>query len=307
MSAMSPLRLARSAWAVVGFNLLVILWGAWVRLSGSGAGCGSHWPLCDGEVIPRAPSVEKLIEFTHRATSGLALLAVAALAFAALRPFPAGSPVRKAARWGLIFVLIEALLGAGLVLFELVAKNESLARAIVMPLHLLNTFLLLGALALTAHFAGGGSPPALATERRRAAPWLAALALLALSGASGAVAALGDTLFPARSLGEALEQDLSPASHALLRVRVAHPALAATAGLFLLLLIWRTPDAARGLVWRNAAGGLVLVQLVLGVANVALLAPIPLQLAHLFVADLIWICAVIAAAETLASPRVPSR
>jgi len=296
---MSPLRLARFAWAVVGFNLLVILWGAWVRLSGSGAGCGSHWPLCDGEVIPKAPSVEKAIEFTHRATSGLALVAVAALALFAVRTFARGHAARRAAGWSLAFVVIEALLGAGLVLFELVAQDDSVARAVVMPLHLVNTFLLLGALALTAHCAGGGSPPAIRGNGRAALPWLATLALLALSGASGAVAALGNTLFPARSLTEALAQDFSTTTRLLLRLRLAHPVLAVAAAVVLLLLVARAAESRPGARWRRATGALVLAQLVLGVTNVALLAPVPLQLAHLLIADLLWIVTVVAGAATL--------
>ena len=291
-------RVVRFAWAVVAFNLLVILWGAWVRLSGSGAGCGSHWPLCDGEVIPRAPSVEKLIEFTHRATSGLALLLVVALALAVRRSSPPGAPARRAAAWSVVFIVIEALLGAGLVLFELVVDDDSLARAIVMPLHLVNTLFLLAALALTARFAGGAPAPRLGRGVTDRMLWFAALILLVLSGASGAVAALGDTLFPARSLGEALAQDLSSASHALLRLRVAHPFLALAAAAALLLALARAPESRPGLAWRRAAGALVLVQLVLGLANVALLAPTALQLAHLLVADLVWIATIVAVAAT---------
>jgi cytochrome c oxidase assembly protein subunit 15 len=290
---------ARFARGVLALNIAVILWGAWVRLSGSGAGCGSHWPLCDGEVIPTAPSVEKAIEFTHRATSGLALVAVAALALRARRAFGRGNPTRRFAAWALGFVLVEALLGAGLVLFELVGDDDSLARAVVMPLHLVNTFLLLGALALTARAADGAATPRLAGNGRAAAPWLATLALFALSGATGAVAALGDTLFPASSLTEALEHDFSPTAHALIRFRAAHPAAAIVAAASLLWLVWRTPESRPGQAWRRAAGALALAQLVVGVVNVALLAPAWLQLAHLLLADLIWIAAVVAASATL--------
>ena len=79
---------AAYAWAVLGFNLLVILWGAFVRATGSGAGCGSHWPLCNGEVLPRAPALATLIEFSHRLTSGVALLLVIGLVVGAWRGFP---------------------------------------------------------------------------------------------------------------------------------------------------------------------------------------------------------------------------
>ncbi|MBP1642498.1 MAG: cytochrome oxidase assembly, partial [Acidobacteria bacterium] len=147
---MPAARLARLAWAVLALNLLVILWGALVRATGSGAGCGSHWPLCDGEVVPRAASVEKAIEFTHRATSGLALLAVAALLVAVRRALAPGHPARRAAAWSLAIILVEAALGAGLVKLGLVADDDSPARAVVMSVHLVNTLFLLAALALTA-------------------------------------------------------------------------------------------------------------------------------------------------------------
>jgi heme A synthase len=298
---MSASRLARFAWAVLAYNLLVILWGALVRATGSGAGCGAHWPLCDGQVVPRAPSAEQAIEYAHRATSGLALLAVVALASAAFRSRPAGHPVRRAAVWSTAFIVIEALLGAGLVLFELVAQNASAARAVAMAAHLVNTFLLLGALALTARAAADRPPPRLAGRPRTAAAWIATLALLAIAGASGAVAALGDTLFPARDLAHAIEQDLSPTSHALLRLRLAHPALAALAAAAALALAGRwsltAPDrrgAARAVV------ALTLAQVVVGVVNVALLAPVALQLVHLLLADLVWVAMVWAGGDALA-------
>lgn len=92
---MLRLRFAAFAWANVAYNLLVILWGAFVRATGSGAGCGDHWPLCDGQVIPRAPSTEMLIEFTHRLTSGVALLGAVALLVWAFRAYGRGHRVRR--------------------------------------------------------------------------------------------------------------------------------------------------------------------------------------------------------------------
>jgi len=296
-------RLARFAWAVLAFNLAVIVWGAWVRVSGSGAGCGSHWPLCDGEVVPRSLPAEKAIEFTHRATSGLALLAVVALAVTLFRARPRRDPARRAAAAAVLFILLEAALGAGLVLFELVAQDDSLARAVVLPLHLLNTFLLLAALALTARFAGGSPAPPPGALRRAGGAWPALLVLLVLAGASGAIAALGDTLFPASSLAEAFRQDLDPAAHALLRARAAHPLLAVVAAGALLAVAARR--AARGTTppGLRAAAALALAQLAVGVVNLALLAPAPLQLAHLLLADLLWIATLLAAAADLAGER----
>ncbi|MBV9958983.1 MAG: COX15/CtaA family protein, partial [Acidobacteria bacterium] len=143
-------RFAAYAWGVVGYNLLVIVWGAYVRASGAGAGCGSHWPLCNGEVIPHSKGIETLIELTHRLTSGLSLLLIVGLAVWAFRAFQKGHPVRRGAVLSLLFILTEALIGAVLVRRELVAGNASLSRAVVMSIHLINTFTLLAFLALTA-------------------------------------------------------------------------------------------------------------------------------------------------------------
>ena len=308
-------RLARFAWIVVAWNLVVIGWGAYVRASGSGAGCGQHWPLCNGEIVPRAPAIATIIELTHRLTSGLALLALLALVVAVWRSRPAGHPARRAAGWSMLFMLTEAGVGAGLVLFELVADNASLARALFMAVHLANTFLLLGAMALTARWLEDG-PVGMSLERRggRAAiVGLLTLGVLVVS-VSGAVAALGDTLFPATSLAHALEQDLSPTSHALLRLRVIHPTLAVIVALALIVIAPRLPidgdethgGGASGLglgpgAWVALLAGL---QAALGGLNVVLLAPVWLQLVHLLVADLLWIAVVLLGAAVLAG-RAP--
>lgn len=287
--------LARYSWFTLACNIAVILWGGFVRASGSGAGCGSHWPLCNGEVLPRSPRIETVIELTHRVTSGVALLLVVGLVIMAFRRRPRGHPARAAAVASLIFILTEAAVGAGLVLFELVADNQSMARAMFMATHLVNTFFLLAALALTAHFASGGAP-----FRWRGLWGYAGLALGALivAGVSGAVAALGDTLFPAQSLGEALRQDLSPTSHLLMRLRLLHPAISATAGVFVLVFAGRAllkPELVRHARW---TAGLVLAQLAAGVVNVVLLAPVWMQIVHLLLADLVWIATVLLSAYT---------
>ncbi len=234
---MTHSRFARFSILVVAANLLVIAWGAYVRATGSGAGCGSHWPLCQGQVLPRDPGLETMIEYSHRASSGLALLLVVALAFLAFRLYPRGHRVRRGAAATLGIILLEAALGAGLVLFELVADNASAARAMFIATHLGNTFLLLAAMTLTAYWANGGGEVdfGLKAPRRPLHPlaW-GSLATTTFIGMSGAVAALGDTLFPAGSLAEGLQQDLSASSHFLVQLRGIHP-LIAIAGACLLL------------------------------------------------------------------------
>src|SRR3990172_3015404 len=143
-------KLAKYAWGVLAYNVAVILWGAYVRATGSGAGCGQHWPLCNGAVIPRSPEIETLVEFSHRMSSGAALLLVAGLVVWAFRAYQTGHAVRRGAAFSGGLIVVEALLGAGLVLLELVDQNASVDRAIAVSLHLVNTFLLLAALTLTA-------------------------------------------------------------------------------------------------------------------------------------------------------------
>jgi heme A synthase len=276
------------------FVLFVILWGAYVRASGSGAGCGSHWPTCNGQVIPRAPSTATVIEFTHRITSGLALVLILGQLALAFRIFPRRHPVRKAAAASAAFIFSEALIGAGLVLFEKVAHDRSVARAAWTASHLSNTFALVAALVLTGWFAVARPP---STEPRRGLyrALLAGLAGTVVVGVSGAIAALGDTLFPVRSFAEGWLQDLSPTAHLFVRLRVWHPVLAVVIGASLLavtgaLVASDRPRGARGPA--TLAAALVLTQLAAGLVNLALLAPIPMQVLHLLLADLVWIALV---------------
>ncbi len=284
----------------------MILWGAFVRATGSGAGCGAHWPLCNGEVVPRAPAVETMIEFTHRATSGVALLLVLTLVVWVFRDRPKGHPARAAAGAALVFILTEAAVGAGLVLFRLVAGNESVARALFMAGHLANTFLLLAALTLAAHWCAIDARP-----RREALArdgWtfgLGALVLVAV-GKSGAVAALGDTLYPAQSLLGGLAQDLTPTASFLVKLRVAHPVLALAGALVVAFVAARVLQATDDPATRRTAWALpvlAVVQVSAGLANVALLAPVWMQVVHLLLADVLWIAFVLLAARALALPR----
>lgn len=293
-------KFAKYAWGVLAYNLAVILWGAYVRATGSGAGCGSHWPLCNGEVLPRAPQIETIIEFTHRLTSGVALLLVIGLIIWAFRLYPKGHPVRFGTGLSLFFIITESLLGAGLVLFKLVDQDTSTTRAVAGALHLVNTFLLVGALALTAWWASGGRPVQLGRQRILQVITGIALAAMLLLGASGAVTALGDTLFPATSLSEGLQQKFSPTAHFLVRLRLFHPIIAVAVGVYIIIVMGvinaRQPNP---LTHRLSRVFTVLygVQLVAGAVNVVLLAPIWLQLVHLLVSDLLWILLVLFAAS----------
>ncbi len=288
MTSQTMTRFSRYAWAVVAWNLFVIVWGAAVRATGSGAGCGSHWPLCNGEVVPRAPEIATIIEFTHRATSGLALLAVIGLLVFAWRVFPKGHLARKASVISLILILIEALLGAGLVLLEYVEQNKSLGRAVYLSAHLTNTLLLVGAL-VSAAWLGRMTSPRLGPARRK---WVAALLVALAASISGAVAALGDTVFPATSMAEGMKAEFADGAHALLKLRLIHPVVAVLAGAYLAWLGLHRSRSGQSAATRRAGTALALlagIQLAAGVVNIWLLAPVWLQLVHLFLANLIWI------------------
>jgi heme a synthase len=283
------LRFARFVWLVLAYDVVVILWGAYVRATGSGAGCGAHWPLCNGEVVPRAAAAATLIEFTHRASSGLVLVLAVVVLVWARRAFAPGHAARRAAAAVMILTLTEALVGAGLVLFRLVGADASVARVASMGLHLVNTFLLLAALALTAARASRAAE----RHRRRATGrdlfrW-AGIAAVVLVSVTGAVTALGDTLFPP---GAAAPPVVEATAHFLVRLRLFHPYLAVVVGAWLLMLSGALPDACR----RHAAAlaTLVIAQLGAGLVTVALHAPVAMQLVHLLLADLVWVTLILA-------------
>lgn len=285
---------------MLAWNVAVVLWGAFVRASGSGAGCGSHWPLCNGQVVPFEPRIATVIEFTHRMMSGVALVAVGALWIWSRVTFPRGDRVRRMAVASVVFLIVEALLGAGLVLFNYVDKNQSVGRAFYLSLHLANTLLLLAALALTAWFAREDRGRA---QRSRLV--MAALAAAMLVSVTGTIAALGDTLYPATSLAAGLRQDLSGAASFLLRLRVLHPAFAIVGAIYFIVvavIVLRSHPPA--LTTKLAIGVLVLAltQLTAGAINVLLLAPVWMQITHLLLADLVWITLVLLAVE--ARPRL---
>ncbi len=289
---------ASYAWMALAYNLTVVLWGAYVRATGSGAGCGNRWPMCNG-VAAQSPAAATLIEFTHRAMSALDVAVVAWLVIWAFRAFPKRSPVRAAAVLSAVFLVMEALLGAVLVLLDHVAKNASANRAYSLSAHLINTLTLLACMTMTAWLAGGRAAP---RPRGREA-WLAGASLAAfiVLGISGAIAALGDTLFPVHSLAEGFAQDANPAASVFVRLRLWHPVLAGVVGLWLgfygVSCVWRRRDVqlSAGIVM-----AMVGVQLAAGLMNLALLAPLWMQLVHLLLGDLLWIALILLCATMLA-------
>jgi len=298
-------RFQRFAWAFLAYLIAVILFGAWVRISGSGDGCGSHWPTCHGEVLPPAPETKTIIEFTHRLTSGLCGLFGLVLVGWARR---ISRPVFFASLATLFFLLVEAFIGAVLVKKQLVAGDASVSRAVVIALHLTNTMLLTASAAAAAWWAAPGK-----SLRRVSAPQgllAAALAALVLTNMSGAITALGDTLFPIQpafggDLLAKVRSDLSASHHFLVRLRILHPVIAVAAAALALGVFWRLLRRDRRSLFRWGAS-LVAAEIVLGVANVWLAAPGWMQILHLLAAQALWIAVWLTTLEVWPAPASPA-
>jgi cytochrome c oxidase assembly protein subunit 15 len=298
--------LRRFAWGVLAYFIAVILWGTLVRATGSGAGCGAHWPLCNGTVLQHSARVDTMIEFTHRITSGISLLSVVGLLMWSYSGTVRGHLARVAAIASVVFTLLEAVLGALLVKLGYTAQSQSPMRPAFLALHLANTLLLLAALTLTAHLLSRRKGY-LRKNVRLVAPFgaLVAVFVVMVVGITGSLAALGDTLFPASSLGSAFAQDFSATSGWLLRWRWMHPAVAVFASIF---LIWLLVRAARNKThWDNRrVSALVLLLLAvvytLGVLDVVFLAPLWIQVAHLLAADTLWASLVVLTARLTLQP-----
>jgi len=294
----------RLDWLALIVNVGVIAMGALVRATESGAGCGRSWPTCQGAVVPAELSGATLVEFSHRATSGLALVAVVSLfvmAALAERRSPVrfiaaltATPLSRATGWAVIAVFVEALIGAAIVLFEWVVHDSSLARIVAVPLHLVNTLLLLAALASAVAIArgqkagqeGGGT---LRSGLRR--PVLFGFAAMVVTAGFGAVAALADTLFPTDSVISGVVDDFTSQAELLTRLRVLHPIIAVATGIALVRIVSSRgiPETVRTGRWAKAVVGLVMAQVVAGVINIVLLTPVWMQLVHLVMADALWI------------------
>ncbi len=302
-SAARPPRFEAFAWSVLAYNVAASAWGAFVRATGSGAGCGEHWPSCNGDVVPRAPRLETIIEFTHRVTAGLATVLVVTLAVWAWRAYPRRHPVRAGALTSVGFIASEAIIGAGLVLFGLVKDDASPLRAVAMGLHLVNTFLLLASLAVTACFASDRDARASVRGRAGIAWAIAApLAMLVAAGVTGAIAALGDTLFHSTSLAQGMRDDSLVTAHLIIRLRALHPLFAGLAAIAVLAsasVVNALRSEARVARAARVVRVVVVAQVVAGITNLLLLAPVGMQIVHLVLADAVWIAVVVMGARAM--------
>jgi heme A synthase len=290
-------------------NVIVILLGALVRATGSGAGCGRSWPTCNGTFVPELEGATA-IEFAHRASSGIALILVAIMVWMTFRATHRGHPARLGAIVSGISIIVEALIGAVIVLAEWVANDASLARAISVPIHLVSTFVLLGGLVLTVFWLDGGPPIRLAADRRTARAWMLIALGMLIIGATGGVTALADTLFPKDTFEIAGIFETESTAHFLTRLRALHPAVALLVGFvaarWAISKAWS--DTGRSGRAGRAVVVLVGVQFLLGAVNVVLLTPVWLSLLHLALADAVWVAWVWLGAELLQerSGRAPT-
>lgn len=255
------------------FTLGVILWGAWVRFSHSGDGCGRSWPLCKGQMTP--DSLAAFIEWIHRVTSGFSLLIVFGLMAASFRIYPGRHIVRKLALSAAVFILIEALIGAILVLASLTGTDSSLFRMAILAFHLINSLILIAALTLC--WKGAFSEKMII--QKPSIYFVAAFLILALTGS---IASLAGTLFPSESLFEAFLLDFLPESHITLKLRPLHPLFAIAFFLFLTAFLKNKKE-----IFLCA-----LIAVFSGLAALFLLSPVYMKLSHLFVAYVFWIALV---------------
>ena len=299
------------AWGALIYNVAVILWGAVVRVTGAGAGCGDHWPLCNGVVVPPSPTTETLIEFSHRLTSGASGLLALALIGLAFRQTGRGHPVRLGAVLSFVFILLEGLVGGVQVLLGLTADSTDPARGLFQGVHLANTFVLLGVLLLTALWASGfpgvrlrGLP-----GTRRRVLWLVGTGLLLslLVGMTGAVTALGDLLFkpaPGSPL-DTVRNDFGLDAHFFERLRVLHPLIAIGTSAYLVWMAGRVRALVSGAqvgLWATLLTVGVALQVTTGFVNVYLRAPDAMQLLHLLLACMLWLMTLLLGYFALYSP-----
>ncbi len=264
-------------------SIASILAGAFVRATGSGDGCGATWPTCKGKIIPALSDTSELIEFSHRSVSGV-LLVVTLIIFAKTRKFQKESLVRRVTNYLTFFVIFEALIGAVIVIFEWVGLNSSLPRIIAVPIHLVNTFGLLGSYAILYKILQDNLQNIKNMFNKN---FLLISSLFLLSGATGSITALADVLFPSASFVEGFLADFDRTSEVLTRLRILHPIISST--LSIVLYVYATGIRKKYNVSVKPLQILILIAVFLGVINVLSNIVLPLSILHLAIADFLWI------------------
>ena len=264
-------------------SIVSILAGAFVRATGSGDGCGATWPTCKGRIIPALTDTSELIEFSHRSVSGL-LLVVTLIIFSKTRKFQKGSLVKSVTNYLTFFVIFEAIIGAIIVLFEWVGLNSSLPRIVAVPIHLVNTFGLLGCYAILYKIVEDDLKEIKSIFDKN---FILISLLFLLSGATGSITALADVLFPSASFIEGFLEDFDKTSEALTRLRILHPII--SSALSVVLYVYSTRINKKYGVNVKLLKTFVIVAVLLGVFNVISNIVLPLSILHLAIADFLWI------------------
>ncbi len=293
---------SRFAWAFLAYNFYVILGGAYVRATGSGAGCGEHWPLCNGVVVPNFSTFHTIIEYTHRVSSGIVGIGSIILLVWAFKVTKKKDPIRISAIIAFCFVVFEALLGAGLVIFGLVANNSSYFRAIVMSLHLVATFILIASISLTAAWSSGFKFNKFNMQTKKFLPVSLIIVGMFVVGMSGAITALGDTLFRPNSVGEGVIHEIINPSHFLMSLRIYHPIFAVIVAIYTVFTAWSLTNKNSSSIQKKltfSITGIFILQIFIGFINIALLAPVWMQIIHLLIADIAWIFCVLFCSQAL--------
>lgn len=291
-STTAPARFLRLAWIVLAATVAVIISGDIVQATESGAGCGEHWPRCDGSLIPSIGDSATAIEFAHRAATFVLSALVAWLYFFARRTFDVGHRIRGAMRWLVTFFLLEVGVGALLVAFGWVEDDASIGRIVADGLHVVNTFFLVAAIVLVVHYAAGGRRGRFGADGSQRRMLLFALSTVVLIAVTGAINSLADTLFPAETVLEGIRDEFGRAAPFLLRIRAVHPVVAIVGGVAVFSIVRSLGDAATNADTHRLARVVqytVGVQFALGILNLALLTPLETQVLHLLTADVLWI------------------
>ena len=285
---------ALSMSALVG-TVVIILSGDLVQATGSGAGCGENWPRCDGALIPAFDDAATGIEFTHRILTFVLSMVIVALVVRARKSFTPGHRIRRAVGYVAALFVLEVAIGALLVVFGWVDDDGSFGRVVADSLHLVNTFLLVAALVVVVYYAAGGREASPGDLLRTASDVFGGAVVLLLIGLTGAISSLADTLFPADSVLEGIREEFGSAAPFLLRVRAVHPIVAIAGGIVVFVIAKRLAGGGGRSVSRyaRAVHTGILIQLGLGALNLALLTPLETQIAHLLLADVVWIAYVL--------------
>ncbi len=289
-------------WGIVAFTVLVILSGDLVQATESGAGCGEHWPRCQGSIIPSIGNAHTAVEFTHRIVTSILSVSFIVMVIGARKLYGRGHLVWRTALWSTGFLILEIFLGAALVLFGWVEADASWGRVVADGLHVINTFMLVGSVALVAHFAGGNSGFRINPTAKRDRYLLAAVAILITIAVSGTLNSLADTLY----FSDAVNVDETPIAALLVNIRGIHPALAIGGGTIIFYLVHRAAAHATGTTEKLALTiqGVIGLQFLVGIFNIVLLTPLETQIIHLTLADALWLLLLIFSAHTLATPTL---